>query len=39
MEFDTTHFGYGAGLVMVGWICGMVVGLVISTLKNIARNI
>lgn len=24
MTFDITFFGYGGGLVMAGWICGMI---------------
>ena len=28
MMIDVTYFGYGVGLVMVGWLAGAVVGLV-----------
>jgi len=34
MTLDITWFGYGAGLVMVGWVCGMVVSFVFSALSN-----
>lgn len=32
MILDLTWFGYGAGLVMVGWFCGMVASVVFTTL-------
>ena len=28
MIIDITYFGYGVGLVMVGWLVGAVVGLI-----------
>lgn len=33
MTIDTTFFGYGAGLVMAGWILGQVFALAVSVLK------
>jgi uncharacterized membrane protein YGL010W len=36
MIIDSTWFGYGAGLVMVGWFCGMV-GSVVFTLLGRMR--
>lgn len=33
MDFDLTWFGYGAGLVMVGWFAGMVVAVVLSAVR------
>lgn len=35
MNFDVSWFGYGAGLVMVGWFAGMVVGHLFSTLSGV----
>jgi hypothetical protein len=32
MTIDPVYFGYGAGLVMVGWIAGMMVKYAISIL-------
>lgn len=33
MIFDATWFGYGAGLVMVGWFAGMVVSSIQTALS------
>lgn len=33
MIIDYTYLGYGAGLVMIGWICGMVFRQIISVLE------
>ena len=30
MVIDPTYFGYGVGLVMVGWLAGGAVGLIIK---------
>lgn len=35
MILDATWFGYGAGLVMVGWFAGMIVSLILSSVRNI----
>lgn len=35
MTFDITNFGYGAGLVMVGWISGVVVSFAFTILRKI----
>jgi len=34
MEFDVTYYGYGAGLVMVGWLCGMIFSIVCNILSK-----
>lgn len=33
MVLDPTHFGYGAGLVMSGWVAGMIVRYALSVLR------
>lgn len=35
MTLDITWFGYGAGLVMVGWFAGMVVNVLFSALRGV----
>lgn len=35
MNFDVTWFGYGAGLVMVGWFAGMVVSIFFSSVNGV----
>lgn len=30
---DATFFGYGVGLVLVGYLCGAVLGVVLDALK------
>lgn len=35
MNFDVTWFGYGAGLVMVGWFAGMVVSVLFTALRGV----
>ncbi len=35
MNFDVVWFGYGAGLVMVGWFAGMVVSLFFNSIGSI----
>jgi len=37
MTLDLTAFGMGLGLVMVGWIAGLVVGFVFSIIRNIGH--
>jgi hypothetical protein len=37
MYLDITSFGYGVGLVMAGWVLGMVASLVFGTVRGIAR--
>lgn len=34
MQFDVTFFGYGAGLVMAGWIAGQVIGFAGRLIKG-----
>lgn len=35
MILDVTWFGYGAGLVMLGWFCGMVVSVFLTALRGV----
>lgn len=35
MTFDMSAYGNGLGLVMCGWVAGMVVGIAISTIKKV----
>lgn len=35
MIIDVTYFGYGAGLVMVGWVCGQLFALALSVLRAV----
>lgn len=32
MEFSITHFGYGVGLVSLGWVAGLGVNLAFSVI-------
>lgn len=34
MSVDIVWFGYGAGLVMVGWVCGMIAAVAFTTFSN-----
>lgn len=34
MIIDAVWFGYGAGLVMLGWFAGMVVSVLVTTFKG-----
>lgn len=36
MYFDTTWFGYGVALVMVGWVAGMSVGIVFKVFRSLS---
>ncbi len=36
MSFDTTFFGNGVAVVMMGWIIGMAVGIAFSVISKIA---
>lgn len=38
MELNVEWYGYGVGLVSVGWVCGYIVGMVAKIL-NRASNI
>jgi hypothetical protein len=35
MNFSIQWFGYGAGLVMVGWFAGTVVSVLMSALRGV----
>ena len=35
MVFDSTYFGYGAGLVMAGWCLGMVYSLAVGVIHKV----
>jgi hypothetical protein len=35
MIIDVTFLGYGAGLVMLGWFCGMIVNTLFSSLGRV----
>ncbi len=35
MILDTSWFGYGAGLVMLGWFCGMIVKTLFTALNGV----
>jgi hypothetical protein len=35
MVFDITYFGYGAGLVITGWVCGMLASAVFNLFSHI----
>jgi len=39
MTIDTTYFGYGAGLIMVGWAVGILFSLIVTTLRNIRDHV
>lgn len=34
-EFSLEYFGYGAGLVVAGWITGMIASFALSVVRNI----
>lgn len=35
MILDITFYGYGVGLVMVGWIAGLAVGVVFRIVRSV----
>lgn len=35
MTFDITFFGYGSGLVLLGWLTGLAVGFIFSLFRKI----
>ncbi len=35
MTLNLTAYGMGLGLVMVGWVAGMVIGYVFSVIRNL----
>jgi hypothetical protein len=37
MYFDPTLYGYGLGLVMLGWIAGMAMGFVFKLFRSVDR--
>lgn len=36
MYLDVTWFGYGVGLVLVGWSAGMVLGIIFKSLRSLS---
>lgn len=38
MTLDITWLGYGAGLVMVGWVCGMIVSSAFTVFDRISNR-
>lgn len=38
MIIDTTMFGTGVGLVIIGWVCGNVVAWVVSIISNATKG-
>lgn len=34
MTLDIQMFGYGAGLVMIGWLCGMVFSVIKTAMRG-----
>lgn len=34
MILDVNYFGQGAGLVIIGWVCGLCVGTVLKVLSH-----
>ena len=39
MYLDVQFFGYGCGLVMTGWVCGMVISYILSTLRGLGKMV
>lgn len=39
MTFYVTYFGYGLGLVVVGWLSGVVVGFAISLIERLQGSV
>ncbi len=37
MVLDVTQFGYGVGIIMVGWIAGLTVSYAIELVRGIRR--
>lgn len=37
MILDISQFGAGLGLVIVGWVCGLVVSIVFSIVRGVSR--
>jgi len=35
MDFDISSYGMGLGLVMVGWVCGMIVSTIFSLIRRL----
>lgn len=35
MTFDLSAYGMGLGLVMVGWVCGMIASYVFSIIRRL----
>lgn len=34
MTFDITFFGYGAGLVVSSWVCGLVASVIFNVMRQ-----
>jgi hypothetical protein len=37
MTIDATYFGYGAGLVLIGYCCGIVLNVILRALSAAER--
>lgn len=37
MILDISQFGAGLGLVLVGWVCGLVASIVFSIIRGVSR--
>jgi hypothetical protein len=38
MTFNVTYYGWGVGLVVVGWFAGMCVGAILQSISTFGRN-
>ena len=38
MVLDVTWLGYGAGLVMTGWVCGMIISSIFGIFDRLPRK-
>lgn len=37
MILDISQFGAGLGLIMVGWVCGLIASIVFSITRGVSR--